>query len=308
MAFYFTCPYCLHKTLVDEHLSGQRGPCVGCGKQVTIPAAPRSRLGNIAPAEENFAPIVVEPRRRLLSRTSVKIGIFIVASIPVLVFGIWALAPTVVQLKTRRDVAACKQNLKRIAQALNAYAIDYGSYPPPVTRDSTGRPMHSWRVLILPYLGEKRLYEAYDLTKSWDSPENAGLQASIPGVYVSPANSKAGIVGESNYMLITGPRTMFPATGAVAPDAIGDGADNTLLVVETNNTTSPWTGPTDLDISAMPAQVGAMGGIGGTHQGGATVVYVDGQTGWLPSDINKNVIDSLISPNGGEAVRGAWFR
>jgi prepilin-type processing-associated H-X9-DG protein len=269
---------------------------------------PRRRSENIAPVEEQSAPTFVQPRRRLLSRTAVKTGIFVVASIPVLLFGIWLLAPTIIQLKTRRDIVACKQNLKRIAQALNAYSADYGSYPPPVTRDASGRPMHSWRVLILPYLGEKRLYNSYDLSQPWDSPTNSMLQARIPGVFVSPANTKAGMVGESSYMLVTGPRTMFPPTGPIKPDAIGDGAGNTLLVVETNNTTIPWTSPTDLDVTALPAQIGFLGGLGGNHQGGATVVFADGEAGWLPSDTNRNVVDGLLSPNGGEAVSGAWFQ
>ena len=308
MAFYFTCPFCLHKTLVDEKLGGQRGPCVGCGKQVTIPFAPTRRAENIEPAEERKAPSIVIPRQRRISPTVVKTGIFVVASLPVLLFGIWILAPTIVQLKKHRDIAACKQNLKRIARALNAYAADYGTYPPPVTRDAAGTPMHSWRVLILPYLGEKRLYEAYDFNKPWNAPENSSLQGRIPGVYVSPASTKAGVVGESSYMLITGPRTLFPPARPISRSAIGDGAENTLLVVETNNATLPWLDPSDLDVTILPASIGLLGGIGGSHAGGATVAFADGEARWLPSDTTKSVIDSLITPNGGEAVRGAWFR
>jgi len=37
--------------------------------------------------------------------------------------------------------------------ALFNYHDDYGSYPPAYIADESGRPMHSWRVLILPYLG-----------------------------------------------------------------------------------------------------------------------------------------------------------
>jgi hypothetical protein len=308
MAFYFTCPFCLHKTLIDEQLSGQRGPCVACGKQVTIPSAPARRPENIAPAEDRQAPIIIVPKRRRLSPFVVKAGIFIAVSVPVFLFGIWLLAPTVMQLKTARDIAACKHNLRRIARALNAYAADYGTYPPPITLDASGKPMHSWRVLILPYLGEKRLYEAYDMSQPWDAPENANVQARIPGVYVSPANSKAGIVGESSYMLVTGKGTLFPPSGPLSPSAIHDGADNTILVVETNNATIPWTSPTDLNAAALPGQIGVLGGIGGTHTQGATVVFADGEAGWLPFDTNKNIVDGLLSPNGTESVRGAWYR
>jgi hypothetical protein len=35
-----------------------------------------------------------------------------------------------------------------------------------VHRDADGRPMHSWRVLILPYLGETALFAKYNLSEA----------------------------------------------------------------------------------------------------------------------------------------------
>lgn len=308
MAFYFTCPYCLQKTLVSEELSGQSGPCVSCGKQVTIPSPPRARAAHIAPAEEAHAPSVVELRQRRWSPAVIKTAIFVAAAIPVVLLSMWMLAPTILQLKARRDITACKQNLKRIAQALNAYADEYGRYPPPAVLDARGKPMHSWRVLILPYLGEKRLYAMYDMTKPWDAPENASLQARMPDVFLSPGVANPLVASESSYMLVTGPGTMFPPSGPVARNLISDGVANTLLVVQTDNQSVPWTEPKDLDITKLPAQIGQANGIGGMHHGGATAVFVDGEAAWLPADTSKTIIDSLLSPTGGESVEGAWFR
>ena len=219
------------------------------------------------------------------------------------------LVVTSVQRGREAAVASASQGpLNQLQLAFLNYHDTYGSFPPAYIADKEGRPMHSWRVLILPYLGEKRLYEAYDFSKPWNAPENSSLQGRIPGVYVSPASTKAGVVGESSYMLITGPRTLFPPARPVARNAIGDGAENTLLVVETNNATLPWVDPSDLDVTILPASIGLLGGIGGSHAGGATVAFADGEARWLPSDTTKSVIDGLITPNGGEAVRGAWFR
>jgi hypothetical protein len=307
MAFYFTCPYCLQRTLVSEQLCGQSGPCVSCGKQVTIPPPPGARAGSIAPAEQK-GPLEVELRRRRLSPALIKTGIFMLAAVPIVIFSVWMLAPTIVQLKTRRDITVSKQNLKRIAQALNAYASHYGSYPPPAVLDARGKPMHSWRVLILPYLGEEVLYAAYDMSKPWDSAENASLRARMPAVFLSPGATFSAAQDESSYMLVTGPGTMFPPSGTVARNAVADGEGNTLLVVETNIQNVPWTEPQDLDIAKLPAQIGALGGIGGVHAGGAAAVFVDGEAAWLPGDTSKAIIDSLISPSGGEAIDGAWFR
>ena len=66
----------------------------------------------------------------------------------------------------------CAGNLKAIGLALRNYKTDHGTYPPVVTVDEAGLPLHSWRTLLLPYLRYDRLYEAVDLSKPWDDPAN----------------------------------------------------------------------------------------------------------------------------------------
>ena len=46
-----------------------------------------------------------------------------------------------------------------------------------------GRRLYSWRVLILPYLEQKGLYDLFDRTAAWDSPHNRELLARRPSVY-----------------------------------------------------------------------------------------------------------------------------
>lgn len=46
----------------------------------------------------------------------------------------------------------CRGHFHQISLALNNYADKHGSLPPPFIADEQGRPMHSWRVLILPYI------------------------------------------------------------------------------------------------------------------------------------------------------------
>src|SRR5579864_1434043 len=59
--------------------------------------------------------------------------------------------------------AQCKNNLKYIGQALHNYHDTFGSFPPAYIADSNGRPMHSWRVLLLPFFDQARatLYAKY---------------------------------------------------------------------------------------------------------------------------------------------------
>ena len=51
---------------------------------------------------------------------------------------------------------SCKCTLNQIGLALHTYHDAYGSFPPAFVRGPDGRPWHSWRVLILPYLDSGR--------------------------------------------------------------------------------------------------------------------------------------------------------
>ncbi len=72
-----------------------------------------------------------------------------------------------------------------VGEALLAYQNDHGALPPAFTRDVQGRPLHSWRVLILPYLGEKEkaLYDQIRLDEPWDSEYNSQFHESMPTLY-----------------------------------------------------------------------------------------------------------------------------
>src|SRR5688572_19176889 len=56
---------------------------------------------------------------------------------------------------------ACKSNLKQLGHALHLYHEEYSAFPPAYLVDAAGQPAHSWRVLLLPYLGERELYKEY---------------------------------------------------------------------------------------------------------------------------------------------------
>ena len=47
-----------------------------------------------------------------------------------------------------------------------------GAFPAAYVADENGRPMHSWRVALLPFLEQSDLYSQYNFNEPWDSPEN----------------------------------------------------------------------------------------------------------------------------------------
>ncbi len=79
------------------------------------------------------------------------------------------------------------RNLRQIGGALLEYQKAHGSFPPaansPEAFDPNGRPHLSWRVHLLPFLGQQKLYEKFRLDQPWDSEHNKPLLAEMPAVY-----------------------------------------------------------------------------------------------------------------------------
>ncbi len=77
---------------------------------------------------------------------------------------------------------SCNYCLLNIALALQNYHDDYGSFPPAYIPDKDGKPMHSWRVLLLPYLERRTLYEKYRFDEPWNGPNNRKLALEKPAL------------------------------------------------------------------------------------------------------------------------------
>jgi type II secretory pathway pseudopilin PulG len=99
--------------------------------------------------------------------------------------------------------AQCVNNLKQIAMALHSYEQAHKAFPPAHTVDANGRPLHSWRTLILPYLEQQPLYQSIDLSKPWNDPANAqAIETSVPVFHCPAAVEPQNL---TTYLAITGP-------------------------------------------------------------------------------------------------------
>src|SRR5579864_6535484 len=93
----------------------------------------------------------------------------------------------------------CLGNIHNIALALHSYHGIYGSLPPPYIADANGRRMHSWRVLMLPFLDRPDLYEAYRFDEPWDGPNNSKLHDKIVETFMCAADHGGGRSTETSY-------------------------------------------------------------------------------------------------------------
>jgi hypothetical protein len=187
----------------------------------------------------------------------------------------------------KRRRPQCMSQLRNVALALQTYATNNdGQLPPAYIADATGRPMHSWRVLLLPYIEQQALYDRYRFDEPWNGPHNSQLAGLIPELYQCPED-----VADRNepqpwtsYVAVVGPHTMWPGAESGTLDKIPDGASHTLLLVEVRNSGIHWMEPRDLHIDMMTMRVNPPEGqgISSVHPGSATAMYTDGHGGPLP--------------------------
>lgn len=128
-------------------------------------------------------------------------ALLIVVAIAGILLAISATAYQRYEITLKRD-----NRLRQIAVALWAYADDHqGQWPPTVTYDENGAPMHSWRALLIPYLELDPRFEKYDFSQPWDSPHNLKIGANCPDVFRSPFLNSP--VHSSTTFRIVGPDT-----------------------------------------------------------------------------------------------------
>jgi prepilin-type processing-associated H-X9-DG protein len=196
----------------------------------------------------------------------------------------------------------CTNNLRQIALAFHNYHDAYKTFPPAYIPDENGQPMHSWRVLILPFLAEDSTYQAYDFSEPWDSPSNAAVTNRVIPAYQC-ASDTTGTGPTTNYMVITGPGTVFDGAKATKLSEITDGTSNTLLVVEVTATNVNWAEPVDLDASnlTVPFPGGPLSP-GSRHPGGINAVMCDGAAQFLSDTMSPAVLNALVTKDGREAI------
>jgi len=190
--------------------------------------------------------------------------------------------------------------IRNICLALHSYQADYGVLPPAFVADKDGKPMHSWRVLILPYLDEESLYKEYDFSEPWDGPNNSRLLARMPPIYRCPSHPESSARTNTSYAGVFGEHCVFRGADPVALDEITDGFGNTLIVGEVKSSI-PWLKPEDVDIKLHPA-IGPVGGFGSYEVEGAAFAFVDGRVLYISESTPQQTLDALYTRDGQDRV------
>lgn len=195
------------------------------------------------------------------------------------------------------DRSICRHNLSQIGMALHDYHNDYGCYPPAYVTDSEGTPIHSWRVLLYPYIIHHK-FSAYHFEEPWNSPNNILL---LQEDFFRCPKASNEQVGCTNYVAVTGSGTVFDGSLACRDDEISGDPTQIIMLVEIADSDIPWTAPRDLPVETINLKIGAdRHGMSSNHANGLNVLYCSGQR---VSDGSKSYdcpraefLESSISP------------
>lgn len=295
MTINFACPHCGKETNVGDQYAGQSGACSGCGESITIPSpsGPFRDAPDTPPAKSGPSVWLV---------LGIVGGVGCAVLLPIIGILVALLFPAINAAREAARRQVCMAQVRQIGMAMLNYEAEYGCYPPAYVADDAGRPMHSWRVLLLPYLEQSHLYEQYDFDEPWDSPANLMVAEMMPPVYACPSSDE-GVGNMTGYLVVNGPGCLFDGDKATKMAEVLDGLSGTLMVVESTDSAVTWTEPTDLDASAMAYMVdGGPGEIGSLHHGGAVVLCADGGSEVLPSDTSPQDVKAMTTIDGGEPV------
>jgi hypothetical protein len=145
----------------------------------------------------------------------------------------------------------CNGHLCGRALAMLNYHDVHGHFPPAYLVGPDGKPWHSWRVLLLPYIEQQDLYKEYNFDEPWDGPNNSKLHHRMPRQYACPSDRDGLAAGRTNYFVVVGAATVFPGSNPLSRSDITRPLDRTILLVEATGQDIHWMEPRDLNFSEM---------------------------------------------------------
>ena len=239
--------------------------------------------------------------RRFRAVKACSVSVLLVCTVP-----LWYGILTIDEREPYRR-AQCHNYLRQIGVAMHDYHDEYGCFPPAYVADDDGRPMYSWRVLLLPLMeeSEPELYAQFRLDEPWDSPENIKVLDAV-GQYshLHCPSDRDSSATETNYVLIVGEESLSRGPNGVTIDQISDRTSNTIMVVEIVQSGIQWTEPRDLKAEEITFRINdpERPGIGSRHHDGANVLLCDGSVTFVPETTEPELVRAMTTIAGGEDV------
>lgn len=207
-----------------------------------------------------------------------------------------------------RDVAlltGSRNHLKQIGFAILDYHDDFKSFPPAMTVDADGRPLHGLPALLLPYLGEaeQKLAARIDDSQSFESTANRPLMDTPIEWFLHPAVEARQNTSDFHYAFNS---HLFPRDRRMTFREISDGLSRTILAGEIADGIRPWYTPhhtrdPGLGLNAGPLTFGSPM-LESQYYRGVQFVAADGAVHTISDKIDRDVLRALATPAGDEQI------
>jgi len=145
-------------------------------------------------------------------------------------------------------------NHATVMEAFRGYALNNVEYPPAYSVDENGTPLHSWRVLILPYFDEdtyflffggprpSEIYEQIRLDEPWDSEHNRQFHTLMPHCYRDPATKDDR---KTHFQMVVGGQCLSDGPNCRSLEQVLS-ADNPIVLFVEASPAVEWMKPDDL--------------------------------------------------------------
>lgn len=224
------------------------------------------------------------------------------------------LLPAINQVREGANRASCFGQFKFFGLAMSHYEFRRGTFPPAYVADSGGQAQHSWRVLLLEFLGDP-IYQKYDFDEPWNSPHNgelsAGLHIGMSRVY--PAyhcpSDRASVRLDTSYVMVVGEGTVSDGPKAIRREDVTDGCSNTIAIAEMAASGITWMKPQDLEFDEMSFKLNDFSTpcLRSKHGSTITVGTLDGFSRSISTDIDTEVLRALLTISGRERIPWETF-
>ena len=219
------------------------------------------------------------------------------------------LEPAVIASREAAMRAQSMNNMKQLTLAMMMYEDTHHCLPASAQQNKAGEKLLSWRVSILPFLGDegRELFEQFHKDESWDSEHNRKLIAKMPALFRDPHDDPNSTT--ASYFMPTGKGTIgeidpTPGNSRIMVGTkfmdITDGTSQTILLVEAKRDI-PWTKPEDIEIDVDPAK--PLPTFGGHWVPGVFgAAFADGSVHVISDATDPKVLRALFTINGGEPI------
>ena len=212
-------------------------------------------------------------------------------------------------------------NMKQIMLAMHNYHDVNRHWPEPFTVDKNGNRLHSWRTLLLPYMGEQTFYEMLDLEASWKEANNSKwLKDCIMIDLLSPrSDSWQQDKPLTNYLAVVDDEAVFSPNSTITFRDITDGSSKTIVSLEVFNQEIAWYEPRDLTIDEAVNILTGKDDADNIREGffysrrvkggwlsRRTVGFADGFVGAISTIDDPAVARALLTRAGGEELPDDW--